>query len=127
MVFNIGSQSGGVINNVAGDQTVSGTQHGVQVSLGEARSAVEALRVALEHTSLQTLSPEQREAVHEDVEAIAGELEAQEPAPERVKPRFERLTRLLKDAGALAGAGAALLGPLTALGRWIGTLGVALL
>ena len=36
MTFNIGSQSGGVVNNVAGNQRVEGGQHGVFHSMGPA-------------------------------------------------------------------------------------------
>ncbi len=47
MTFNIGNQSGGVINNVAGDQHITGGQHGTLVSTEDARRAVGELRRAV--------------------------------------------------------------------------------
>ena len=44
MTFNIGSQSGGVINNVAGDQHITGPQYGTLVTTGDARRALGDLR-----------------------------------------------------------------------------------
>ena len=81
MTFNIGSQSGGVVNNVAGNQRVEGGQHGVQVSREDAASAAATLRELLARADLSTLSDEDRAIVHEDAAAISDEMASPEPAP----------------------------------------------
>ena len=105
MSFNIGSQSGGVVNNVAGNQRVEGGQHGVQVSREDAASAAATLRELLSRTDLSALSDEDRARVHEDAAAISDEMASPEPSPDKVVGRLERLTSILSAGGALAGAG----------------------
>jgi len=99
MGFHIGQQNAANINNVEGDQTIHGGQHGT--FLADPAQALAALRAAVEATPLPPRA------------AAAGAL--------------ERLTRTLKSAGALASAGAALIGPLQAIGRWLGPIGATLL
>ena len=127
MVFNIGSQTGGVVNNVAGDQYVSGTQTGVAVSLADARSAAEALRAALALVDLSALTAPQREHVRSDADALAIEVAGSDPSRESVRDRLSRVTSVLRDAGALAGAAAGLVAPITALAQWLGPLGASVL
>ena len=127
MTFNIGSQSGGVVNNVGGNQRVEGGQHGVQVSREDAASAAATLRELLARTDLSALSDEDRASVHEDATAISDEMASPEPSPDKVVGRLERLTSILSAGGARAGAGAALLGPLTSIASWIGPLGASVL
>jgi hypothetical protein len=120
MTFNIGSQSGGVINNVAGDQHITGQQYGTLVTTEDARRALGDLRHAVTTTGLGA-------ATAADARAHVAEMDAALQAGQPDKPRFagalERLTRLLAAAGSLATSGAALLGPLHALAGWLGTLG----
>ena len=120
MTFNIGSQSGGVINNVAGDQHITGQQHGTLVTTEDARRALGDLRHAVTATGLG-------EAAAADAHAQVAEMDAALQAGQPDRPRFaralERLTRLLSAAGSLATSGAALLGPLHALAGWLGALG----
>ncbi|MFD0350044.1 hypothetical protein ACFQ0M_36510 [Kitasatospora aburaviensis] len=53
MVFNIGNQQGGVVNNVAGDQTVHGGQSGHLTADGQdVRGLVGELRTAVEQAQL---------------------------------------------------------------------------
>ena len=127
MTFNIGSQSGGVVNNVAGNQRVEGGQHGVQVSREDAASAAATLRELLARTDLSALSDEERTSVHEDAAAITEEMAAPSPSPDKVVGRLERLTSVLSAAGAFAGAGAALIGPLSSIASWLGPLGASVL
>ncbi|WP_426513008.1 hypothetical protein ACPPVO_21575 [Dactylosporangium sp. McL0621] len=119
MVFNIGNQTGGVVNNVAGDQYVSGGQHGI-ASVAEARSAARDLRAVIERLELP--GPVRVEALE-----VERELGAQQPERARVAGRLERLTGVLSSTGALATAGAALTGPLIAIARWLGEAGAPLL
>ena len=120
MTFNIGSQSGGVINNVAGDQHISGQQHGTLSTTDDARRALGALRDGVTTAGLG-------EATAADAHAHVAEMDAALQTGQPDRPRFaralERLTRLLAAAGSLATSGAALLGPLHALAGWLGTLG----
>jgi hypothetical protein len=127
MSFNIGNQSGGVINNVAGDQHVIGGQQGVQVSQQEAVSAAAALSEALAAADLGGLSEAERAEVREEAAAIHEDMAAPKPSRESVGSRLEHLTSVLSTAGALAGAGSALLGPLSTLARWLGPLGASAL
>jgi hypothetical protein len=127
MTFNIGSQSGGVVNNVAGNQRIEGGQHGVQISREDAASAAAALRDLLAGTDLSALSPEERANVHEDAGAITDEMASPQPSPDKVVGHLERLTSVLSAAGAFAGAGAALIGPLTSIASWLGPVGASVL
>ena len=127
MVFNIGRQDAGVINNVAGNQTVTGGQQGIHVSHADAQSAVQLIRAILEQPDRPALTDQQRNEVDEHLDAIGTELAQPQPQPERITPRITQLTQLLRDAGALVGAGAALVGPLTTLAHWLGAAGAAAL
>lgn len=127
MSFNIGNQNAGVVNNVAGDQHIQGGQHGVSISRDDAASAASALREILATTDLGNLSVEERADVHEAAAEIDEELSQPHPSAEKVGGRLEHLTKLLSAAGALAGAGGALLAPLTNLAQWLGPLGSAIL
>lgn len=53
MTFTIGNQTAGVINNVAGDQRVTGGQHGTVAGLESARQAAEELRRAVLQVPLE--------------------------------------------------------------------------
>ena len=112
MGFHIGQQNAANINNVDGDQTIHGGQHGM--FLADPAQALAALRAAVEATPLP---PQPAASARTELEtasaALGGEL--------------ERLTGTLKSAGALASAGAALVGPLQAIGRWLGPIGATLL
>lgn len=124
MTFNIGSQSGGVINNVAGDQHITGQQHGTLVSTEDARRALGELSHAV---TAAGLGADTAAGAHAHVAEMDAALRDAPQGNEPDKPRFaralERLTRLLAAAGSLATSGAALLGPLHALAGWLGTLG----
>jgi hypothetical protein len=123
MVFNIGNQSGGVVNNIVGNQYVSGGQHGI-ASIADARSAARALRAVIDRLELP--GPVRDEARAEVLE-VERELGADQPERARVASRLERLTNMLSRAGALAAAGAALTGPLTAIVQWLGEAATPLL
>ena len=120
MTFNIGNQTGGVINNVAGDQHISGGPQGVLVTTEDVRQALASLRQAIAGTS-----PDQ--AVQAGAQAEIAEMDeairAKRPDRHRFAGALERLTRLLAAAGSLATAGTALTGPLHALASWLGAVG----
>jgi hypothetical protein len=124
MTFNIRNQTAGVINNVAGDQTVHGGQGTNVVTLEATRSSVEALRRALEAASID---PSTRTAAADVLDELGTELAKDEPNQPKVAGRLEQLTSLLKSAGALAAAGAALTAPIQTLATWLGQLGEPIL
>jgi CO/xanthine dehydrogenase Mo-binding subunit len=124
MTFHIGSQTGGIINNVAGDQRVTGGQYGTVVTTEAALRAVHELREALRAAALDARTATEARA---RVEEIDTELRTPQPDRSRVAGRLERLTRLLAAAGTLATAGVALVGPLQTLAGWLGTLGEPIL
>ncbi|MBP0448162.1 hypothetical protein J5Y04_01190 [Kitasatospora sp. RG8] len=125
MVFNIGNQQGGVINNVAGDQTVHGGQSGhLTVDGQDVRDLVGELRTAVEQAQLPpAVAPE----VRAELDSLDAEVARPEPEREAVAGRLTRITRLLTSAGALVAAGTGLLGPLSALAGWLGALGQPIL
>lgn len=120
MTFNIGSQTGGVINNVGGDQHITGGQQGTVVTTEVARRAARELREAVATTRLDRSAATEVRARAEEIEA---EVNAGRPDRSRVARALEQLTRLLAAAGSLAAAGGALIGPLHTLAGWLGALG----
>jgi hypothetical protein len=120
-VFNIGSQQAGVVNNVAGDQTIGQLQAGLEVG---ALAAVGDLRSALAAAGLP--EPERR-AAGRAVDEVEGELRRPAPDRRRVAGRLEELAGLLGRAGALAAAADRLVPPLQHLAGWLGPAGHALL
>jgi hypothetical protein len=111
--FHIGSQQAGTITNVGGDATISGQQG--SFTAHDARVAIREVREALRASALDRAERERAEGDLDDVEQAVGR--GDERAAES---RLERLVVRLKDAGALAGAGAALLGPITRLAQSLG-------
>jgi hypothetical protein len=114
MTFNIGSQSGGVFNNVAGDQTV----YGGQQAAGPAEQGLRELRTALARHPLPAGSEAAARAEIDEIERAVRV--GPEPDRGRAAQALERLTRLLSGAGSLAAAGASLIVPLRALATWLG-------
>jgi hypothetical protein len=90
----------------------------------DALLATDALRAELGRLAL---SPEARRAAEDDLDEVERELRRPEPDRERVAGRLESLTEVLSSAGALAAAGAALLGPIGAIAGFLGPLGKAVL
>ena len=128
MSFNIGSQSGGVINNVTGNQRVEGGQQGNQITQqAAAAAAATSLRELLADLRLRQLTESERAQVDQDAAAVEEEMASSTPSAEDVRTRLERLTSVLSAAGAFVGAGAGLIGPLTALAQWLGPLGAGVL
>ncbi|WP_030268143.1 hypothetical protein [Streptomyces sp. NRRL B-24484] len=122
MVFNIGNQQGGVVNNVAGDQTVHGGQSGHLTADGQdVRALVGELRAAVDRAQLPpAVAPE----VRSELDSLDAEVARPEPDRAAVAGRLTRTTRVLASAGAFVGAGAALIRPISALAGWLGPLGL---
>jgi hypothetical protein len=124
MTFNISSQSAGVINNVAGDQHVTGHQHGTLVTTQDALQALGELRHAVTAANLARPTAAGARA---EVAEMDDALRSGHPDKPRFAGALERLTRLLAAAGSLASGGAALIGPLHALAGWLGAIGAPIL
>jgi hypothetical protein len=120
MTFNIGGQNAGIINNVAGDQHITGQQYGTLVTTEDARRALGDLRGAV---TTAGLGRDTAADAHAQVAEMDETLRAEHPDKSRFARALERLTRLFAAAGSLASGGAALLGPLHALAGWLGALG----
>jgi hypothetical protein len=123
MVFNINNQNAAQINMAGGNQYVTGPQ-GTTIQLHDAYAAARALRAAVAQVALP---PDVREQVLTDTVAVERELAAGAPNRQESARLIERVTESLGRYGALASAGAALVGPLTTLGRWLGPAGAAVL
>lgn len=89
--------------------------------------AAQALQSALAAADLPGLSPGQRAQLTADADAIVAEVSEPDPPQTSIRDRLARITGVLRDAGALAGAAAALVGPVTALAQWLGPLGASVL
>lgn len=120
MTFHIGQQSGGVVNNVGGDQRITGGQQGTYVSGAVTRAAVRDLRSVLAELGLDAHTRAQAAG---ELDTVEHEVRAEQPDQPRAASALERLTRLLGQVGAFAKAGTALVTPLKALATWLGPLG----
>jgi hypothetical protein len=124
MSIQVKNQNAGIINNVDGDQVVYGSQHGRVITGEDARRAVCGLRDALAGVVLdETTAAEARAQVAE----IDAAVHAPKPDKRRAAGTLRRLIKLLADAGSLATASAALIGPLQTLAGWLGAHGAAIL
>jgi hypothetical protein len=123
MSIHIKNQHAGVINNVDGDQVIYGDQHGTLVTSEEAQRAVHDLRDALAGAALDDATAAEARARVAEIDAA---VRAPQPDRERAAGPLIRLVKLLNDAGSLATAGAALIGPLQTLAGWLGAHGAAI-
>jgi|SRR5580700_7717340 hypothetical protein len=120
----IKNQHAAVINNVDGDQMVYGGQQGTVITSTDARRAVHQLRDALAGAALDDATAAEARARVAEIDLA---VDAPEPDKERAAGPLKRLVKLLADAGSLATAGAALIGPLQTLAGWLGAHGAAIL
>ena len=124
MSIHIKNQTASVINNVDGGQVVYGGQHGTVVTREDARRAVRELRDVLAGAGLSDATAAE---AHAQVAEIDAAVHAPQPDKHRAASTLKRLVELLADAGSLATAGAALVGPLQTLAGWLGAHGAAVL
>jgi hypothetical protein len=121
MVFNIGSQQGGVFNNVAGNQNVYGDQHaGAPLDLGDVRDLLQQLQNTIHRSPLPATTSHRARA---EIDAAVAASTDQRPDKGKIAGHLTRLAGLLSAAGALATAGTALGAPLAVLAGWLGSLG----
>ncbi|MBV6697835.1 hypothetical protein [Kitasatospora aureofaciens] len=125
MVFNIGSQQAGAINNVAGNQSIHGGQSGrFTVGAQELSGLVGDLRTAVEAEPLpESVAPQ----VRAELDAMEREADRPEPDKAAVADRLSRVTRLLGATGAALKVGTGLFGAVSALAGWLGSAGQPIL
>ncbi|MFC8435752.1 hypothetical protein [Streptomyces sp. NPDC057253] len=123
MSFHIGSQQGN-INNVAGDQTIHGGQHGQFATATDPRALLGVLRTELDRLGLP---PDVAHQVNTEVESLDAELASPSPDRPTMAERLVRITGLVTAAGAAVTAGGTLAGALTSLAAWLGPIGDSVL
>ncbi|MFF4031481.1 hypothetical protein ACFYZ2_17310 [Streptomyces sviceus] len=123
MTFNIGSQQGN-INNVAGDQTIHGGQHGQFAMTTDPRAMLGLLRSELDRLELP---PDVASQVHTEVASLDAELASPSPDRTTMAQRLVRITRLVTATGAAVTAGGTLAGALTSFAAWLGPIGDSVL
>jgi hypothetical protein len=123
--FNIGQQNAASIQNIGGDAVIEGGIH------ASATWEVVELRRVIARTqngvAALELPPPTLEAVNQALDAAA--LEAAQPKPDKhdVAAHLGNATRTLQEAGALVGAGTAVLESLRRAAGLLGPVGAALI
>lgn len=112
-----GNQNAGVINNVAGDLVNYGGMHG---TVGEIRQELADVATIRELLKTVPLTENDRAATKDAVDRLEGELKKPEPDTSKAAGALEDLTGILKAAGALAGAGLALVDPISSIALALG-------
>jgi hypothetical protein len=120
MSFHIGTQNAGVVNNVAGDQHITGGQHGTLVTTPEVLQALQALRATVATVHLDASARKEAICQLDEIDAAA---KRARPEPEKIAGPLEKLTRLLVAAGPIA----ATVGPLQTIAAWLGNVGAGVL
>ncbi|WP_406221391.1 hypothetical protein [Streptomyces canus] len=123
MSFNIGSQQGN-INNVAGDQTIHGGQHGQFAMATDPRAMLDLLRSELDRLALP---PDVASQVNTEVASLDAELASPSPDRTTMAQRLVQITRLVTAAGAAVTAGGTLAGALSSFAAWLGPIGDSVL
>ena len=123
MTFNIGSQQGN-INNVAGDQTIHGGQHGQFATAMDPHAMLGLLRSELDRLALP---PDVASRVNAEVASLDAELGSPSPDRTTMAQRLVRITRLVTMAGAAVTAGGTLAGALSSFAAWLGPIGDSVL
>jgi hypothetical protein len=121
-VFNIGNQHGNV-TNVGGDMTVH-EQRYAAVPADTIGPEVAKLRRVL---STLDLDPDVEASAREFFTTADHQLGQRRPDPGKIAGPLERMTRLLKNAGALAVAGAELIPPIQHIAALLGPAGLAIM
>ena len=121
--FNIGQQNAASIQNIGGNATIEGGLHAeatwetVELRRTIARAREEVARLGL--------SPSQLETVNGSLDAAAREATATRPDRYEVGEHLGAAAHVLKEAGALVGAGAALFQTLHRATELLGPAGLA--
>ncbi|NNN30009.1 hypothetical protein HLK59_06470 [Streptomyces sp. S3(2020)] len=123
MTFNIGSQQGN-INNVAGNQTIHGGQHGEFTTATDPRAMLGLLSSELDRLGL---APHVARQVNGEVASLRAELDSPSPDRTTMAQRLVQIVSLVTTAGAVVTAGGALAGALSSFAGWLGPIGDSVL
>jgi hypothetical protein len=123
--FNIGEQNAASIQNIGGDQVVEGGIHASATwEVVELRRTISR---AQEGVAALELPPPTLEAVNQALEAAAREAARPKPDKHDVAEHLGNAARTLKEAGALVGAGTAVVEALRRASGLLGPVGAALI
>ncbi len=121
MTFNIGNQQAGQINNVAGDQTIYGGQHGALVlDVERGRTVLADLRRQVAAASLPDGA---RTAALGHIDACERALDGDEPDARSLGSRLGTVAQVVVTAGAVVSAGTGIGAALAAVAAWLGPVG----
>jgi len=121
--FNIGQQNAASIQNIGGDATIEGGIHATATwETVELRRTIVRTR---EEVAGLGLSPPLLETVSHSLDAAAQEAEATKPDRYKVGEHLGAAAHTLKEAGALVGAGTAVLQALRRAAELLGPAGLA--
>ena len=121
MTFNIGNQQAGAINNVVGDQTIHGGQHGALVlDVERGRMLLAELR---RQVAAASLPDGERTAALGDIDACERALDGNEPDARSLASRLGAVAQVVVTAGAVVAAGTGIGGALAAIAAWLGPMG----
>jgi predicted TIM-barrel enzyme len=123
--FNIGAQNAASIQNVGGDAVIHGGLHAS--ASWETRELRAALSRVEEETAKLPLSATARDSVGRALSEASIEARKATPHKPRIAELLERAARTLKEAGALAGAGGAVVTALRQALVLLGPIGHATL
>jgi hypothetical protein len=121
VTFNIGNQQAGVVNNVAGSQTIHGGQHGALVlDVERGRTLLADLRCQVAAASLPDVD---RTAALRDIDACERALDGDEPDARSLGSRLGAVAQVVVTAGAVVSAGTGVGAALAAIAAWLGPVG----
>jgi hypothetical protein len=121
--FNIGQQNAASIQNIGGDTTIEGGIHAS--AKWETLELRRTIVRAQEEVADLGLSPSARETVNHSLDEAAREAAKPKPDRYRVAEHLGAAARTLKEAGALVGAGTAVLQALRRAAELLGPAGLA--
>jgi len=119
-----GTFTAGSMQIAGHDMTVTGRTEGSIGSVHQELGNVEAIRTLLRDVPL---TEPDRQAADDAVERLHAELAKPEPDPPAAAHALADLTAILKAAGALAGAGVALIDPIGAIAVSLGGVAASVL
>jgi hypothetical protein len=123
--FNIGQQNAASIQNIGGDAVIEGGIHASATwEIVELRRVIERVQ---EGVAALELPPPTLEAVNQSLDAAAREAAQPKPDKHDVAEHLGNAARTLKEAGALVGAGTAVLESLRRAAGLLGPVGAALI
>jgi hypothetical protein len=122
--ISVGQQQAGQITNVGRDQTIHGGVRGSMTTGSQRLNDVALLKQLLDELALTGAD---RRAADQATSELEEELARPSPDPEAAAQPLERLTTILQAAGALAGAGVALVDPIGRIAMALGGAGSVVL